>query len=353
MNIQRIICSVLAWTSATLVTGLAEPLFEGTSFLTPLNRICSTIDITSDPAGNAVIALVDRPTHDSSSFRNHVVNKVSPSGQVLWSYRLLPHIKGLATDKDGSVYAAGVRLGVVADPIASNYFQNVGITPHGDGTGYVAKLSSDGVLQWVRQFGGTAPANTLADVVLFDSEGQYYVAGQYRAGTVIGGRELPAPSSNWGVYVAKFAADGQALWVRTGSGSSPELNLVNRVIRSAGFNLDRHGNLNLRFHRLAPYPDNSSITGTGPYFARFAPDGRLLLSFATPEEGPGTSDLDGDFFTAGYGTENGRQGAEIYQEPGILSVRKYAATGELVWTREVESPEFAAFSLRQLRTARS
>jgi outer membrane protein assembly factor BamB len=307
----------------------SQPELQWAELVTPVQSASTVSDLISDGDGNAVMVVFEGRVDvgGGPSLQHRRVVKIAPDGKVLWrSTTKLPHIRSLAADQSGNIYVAGTRLGIGADPIPSDYFARAGITTEGSGTAYVAKLSPEGTLLFVREFGGTGTTNAIANAVVVAPDGTYYVSGHYRLVTNMGG-ELPVVSSGWDIFLARFAPNGEAQWVRTGSGNSQDLNIMTQPVRSEGFKLDQDGNINVRVNEWASYFQGAGITGLSPYFARFSPDGSLLSLVPTPEGGGpaarGTFDAEGNSFTI-----------SMIGEGDSVRVRKFDPAGGLLWTKE-------------------
>jgi hypothetical protein len=127
------------------------------------------------------------------------ISKYDPAGNRLWSALFgssdVDEGFGIACDASNNVYVTGyVQESVEGNPFA------------GTGDAVLAKYNSNGVRQWLRQW-GTSHADT-PHAVKVDASGNVYVAG-YTTGdlyaTKVGGRDL---------FIAKFDSAGTPLWGR-------------------------------------------------------------------------------------------------------------------------------------------
>ncbi len=213
---------------AAPVVHAQSPTFEWANLLTSAPAPHQSVDAASDPAGNLIIAyrVYDETAtsqENSTTYFDNVVAKLDPNGNVLWSLAVLPNIHKIVTDTSGSVYVAGslLRGHPFAPLIPDDYFTTRGIATEGGGTAYLAKISSSGVLAWVRRDGGSAVVD--ANAVALGTDGGYYVAGIYTKGAArIGATLLPAPATAnaQNVFVAKYAPEGSVQWVRVGETQS-------------------------------------------------------------------------------------------------------------------------------------
>ena len=285
--------------------------------------------IAVDREGNVLLTYSQMPrgTDYALLYASNVVAKVNLNGEVLWRYQKLPHTKAVTTDMDGAVYVAGTRIAPPIAALPSNYFQRAQIPTEGAGSGYVAKLSPDGAVEWVRLLGNTG--KVLATAICVDDQKNYYVAGQYQESPVIGEPLPPVPAgNNWNVFLAKFAPDGRVLWVRAGLGSAPG-NLIFVVVTSSALSINSDKTISI-CARSGPFfggPPSAEVTGE---FARFDAEGHLLMNTSIDNRFElGVSGADGSFFSAALE----RPPSEL-QLPATLRLQKLNSDGGLLWTRE-------------------
>ena len=131
------------------------------------------------------------------------VRKVDHDGEVLWTQRIgttrYDDSQGVAADADGA-YIAGLTCGVFPGQVAA-----------GGCDAYAAKLSPDGALLWVTQFGTPA----------FDYPDQYGAIAVHQSGVYVTGKTEgtfpdgtpPGGASN--TFLARLDREtGTLLWVR-------------------------------------------------------------------------------------------------------------------------------------------
>jgi hypothetical protein len=106
-------------------------------------------------------------------------------------------------DSSGSIYVAGSTMG------------NLDGINAGDYDGFLSKFTSDGSMEWTKQF-GTERSDTVASVGI-DDDGFIYVAGGTE-GDLDGNENI----GNTDVYLSKFRPDGLRLWTRQYGGSGWE-----------------------------------------------------------------------------------------------------------------------------------
>ncbi len=98
--------------------------------------------------------------------------------------------------------------------------------------GLFAELSTD----WFGAFGGAASEEATASC--FDSDGNFYIAGNFTGTFTIGSQTLSSETHTV-LFVAKFSPTGQFLWVRQsmGSGATPGIASLKSISTDASGNL--------------------------------------------------------------------------------------------------------------------
>jgi len=150
-----------------------------------------------------------------------VLAKYSPTGAHLWSKRFgstgneMP--VGTALDASGNIFVTGSFSGT-AD------FGGGPMTSAGVNDIFLAKYSSTGQFQWVKQFGGAG--DDQATAIAIDRSGNVVLAGAFSSkcdqtnfvtygGISFGGSTFCSGTGGLNLFVAKFSgADGSHLWSR-------------------------------------------------------------------------------------------------------------------------------------------
>lgn len=149
-----------------------------------------------------------------------ILIKRAPDGRVVWTY-MPPGGVGGGSFRALAVNASGEIL------LAGNFTGNLDfgcgpLTSAGRWDIFLAKLSSSGVCQWSKRFGGPAASPTSEDcasgIALDTNDNSILLTGCYDSGIDFGGGPLPSysPSS---MFLAKFASNGDHLWSRHVSGT--------------------------------------------------------------------------------------------------------------------------------------
>ncbi len=159
--------------------------------------------VSADADGNVFVAGFTRGSLEggrNGSDADAWVAKFSAAGAPLWSRQLGSSVgyderaSGVSADADGNVIVAGHSFGALEG-------DNLG-----SADAFVAKLSANGDLLWIRQHGATG--HDAAEAVSADGSGNVYVSGQM-GGVLPGGPSVVLPGNP---YVAKYSPAGDLLW---------------------------------------------------------------------------------------------------------------------------------------------
>lgn len=320
MGWLRVVATVLLLASASTLTLQARSaFFKSAKLLSGFERELVITAAAIDPAENIVISFMDNDQVDPLPGRSNLVMKVDARGDLLWSHRLLPGVRGVACAPDGTIYVAGGLIYGQQRGLAvpADYFTRMGIPNEGKGSAYIAKLSPDGAIQSVRLIGTSL--KILASGVVVTANGEYYVCGTYTPGPAqFGEQVLPAPSPTTArnLFLVKYAANGEQLWVRAFTGPQP-FAVVNNMI------LDPSGNLLFNGGGSGYSLYGGSLTGlSGSWLVRFSPDGEVLGSTSDISDYRLAYDGQGNLFGLGFsGT-------------GVAMLSKQNPAGDLLWSQK-------------------
>lgn len=161
----------------------------------------TVIGIASDAAGNVYFSTQAWGIVNNNKTVVSVVAKYDSDGRQVWVRQFSSadgndSIPGFAADADGNTYIAG---------FTSSYFP--GTNNAGISDAFVAKMDTDGTMQWVRQMGSgdTDWANSVA----VGADGGIYIAGTTN-GTLAGNTSAGLNDA----FVAKYDADGVFQWAK-------------------------------------------------------------------------------------------------------------------------------------------
>ncbi len=113
--------------------------------------------------------------------------------------------RGVAADSQGNIYVAGKFSGTAT---FSN--TNSPVVSFGDSDAFLAKYNNHGLLQWVKQFGGTGFDE--ANAVAVDTNGFVYVAGRHGGPGVFGSFTLTNAGFATGFTLKFDPATTNVLW---------------------------------------------------------------------------------------------------------------------------------------------
>ncbi|MEO8180066.1 MAG: SBBP repeat-containing protein [Deltaproteobacteria bacterium] len=295
----------------------------------------SSSRVAADPAGNAFVtgytlAEIDGSPHSSS---DAFVAKYSPAGDLLWTRQLgttgSDASASVSLDDAGNIYLAGDTSGALDGPA------------RGFGDGFVAKYSSAGELEWLRQIGTSEPDAALS--VSAGTDGDVFVAG-FTRGSLEGSRS-DVDADAW---LMKYSSAGELLWTHQLGSRRGDDELA------ADVSADTAGNVRLAGHSFGPL-EGDSRGSADVFVAKLAANGELL--WLRQRGGAGydaaeavNADGDGNVYVSGQmgGVLAGGPGVVI---PGNPYVAKFSPTGELLW--ELELSEAAAGSASRITVDRA
>ena len=172
---------------------------------------------------------------------------------------------GISSDRMGNVYVAGGFVGQT-DFGGTNVLQSAGATD-----AFLAKYSSAGDLQWVVRGGGPG-VDRFTDVDVAP-DGTVVVSGSTETNAVYSGNSFPGAGSS-DVLVAKYAADGSLVWIRTVGASAQD--------QAHAVAVDAAGDIFVTglFRGTNFYPNGTFISSAfgsrDAFISRYRPDGTVV-----------------------------------------------------------------------------
>lgn len=242
-----------------------------------------------------------------------------------------------ATDGTNAVYVAGLFTGT--NPAFTN------LTSAGGTDIFLTKYDGAGNLLWAKRAGGTSA--DAAQAIRVDKDGNILVAGYFYSSTATFGAitvtNKSSPVAGFSdLFLAKYDSEGNALWVKSASGSAND--------QATAIALDDGGNAYLTgsFHAGAVF-GNIGLTNSGStnmFVAKFDPDGNVLWARTTSgtnySQGSGVCvDAETNVYLTGFlfGSLNLGSGSitntnSIFTFGNATSfVAKYDRDGNLQWLR--------------------
>ncbi len=214
---------------------------------------------------------------------------------------------GVATDAAGNVYVVGQFQGTATFGITT-------LTSIGDYDGYLAKYNAQGVLQWLRRFGGSGA--DVARSVAVDAAGDMYLTGSFSSTVSFGAGVTATSVGATDAFVAKYSSAGTPLWVQTGGGFDSDI-CRDVVVDGAG-----------------------NVYAAGAFGGINDPDATFGASYASglTVTSAGDVTITGPFGTAPTGGTSG--GVATFETTDLISaggsdgfVARYSSAGTLQWAR--------------------
>jgi len=154
--------------------------------------------------------------------------KYSANGNLLWLKQYggpdSDEAYGIASDGTGNLYITGYFSGK-AD------FSGMNINSEGDRDFFVAKITQNGELLWVKQGGGES--EDYGTAIAADKSGNVLITGIYK-GTMNVGNSTFVSRGNKDIFLIKYGPNGEIVWSVTGGGSLSD--------ESTSMAIDKNGN---------------------------------------------------------------------------------------------------------------
>ena len=283
------------------------------------------------------------------------VAKYSPTGTLLWARQVggtdIEEVAGLALDSAGNLCLAGscgndLQLGTLRLT-----------TAYGAG-GFLARLSPQGQPLWLKQVGSTGarPHN-----MGLDAADNFYLSGQLMGPDTFGSIRLD-PGSGIDVFLAKFDAQGNAIWARQGGhvplivNGPAVLTAYHSLTVSSGGDCYLSCTLNPQSGNFGPLARPASYGGFDVVLVKYDAQGapRWLKCYGTTlDDWAGNIALDAQGhalacmrFSGGYAG-----GAAVLDTQTLSGTGLYfgallqldAATGSINWARTLSADRDAAY----------
>lgn len=132
------------------------------------------------------------------------------------------HGQDIVSDSQGNLYVTGFLSNIDSQPHDATFDGiSVPLVPE-DSTGFVAKLSNDGVWQWVKTFGGEFEQRDIAITV--DDDDNVYLTGAF-TGTQNFGPHVMTANGTSDIYVTKVDPNGNFLWAVQAGGALKDVGI--------------------------------------------------------------------------------------------------------------------------------
>lgn len=186
----------------------------------------NTVDALSlSPQGDLYVAgsftrtlLVEKEKLSAPVARDVFVARFKTTGELVWARSF----GGDGEERCAAMVVDATGHATIAGDTLSDKFNGQALTLAGDTDLYVARLSAEGALVWVKSAGGTG-ADTLADLAL-DTKGDVYFAGSLGSSTkpISFGFSSLRPKETSAV-LGKIDTQGRFVWAKGFEGSGPIL----------------------------------------------------------------------------------------------------------------------------------
>lgn len=148
-------------------------------------------------------------------FDKSFVARFTEDGEPEWLRRTASSSLSIDTDDDGNLLVCGELMATIE-------FMGDSLSSTGNEDIYVAKFSPLGDLIWVRTTG--ALLSDVANNVAVGENGNIYVGGESEAGFSFA--DTPVPNGFNHMFVLKYSAAGDELWILNGTGTPTGINKV-------------------------------------------------------------------------------------------------------------------------------
>ena len=317
--------SLASTSAAQSQDGAADALDDGVLWQTRLGSAGEPVSGASLSATDGVIFVAGAISSGTAGERDASLAALSSSdGSLLWTHQLgstEPDAANATASRGDRVLIAGQSIGSLGGPA------------QGFGDAFVASYSAAGELLWTRQLGGPEPDAALG--VRLDPSGAALVVGETRS-ALDGARD----GSDRDAFLSKLDQNGELVFTRQ-LGSSPGLDeIATSVATSAG------GDVVLAGYTFGGVQGESK--GSADVFAaRYSGAGDLLWTVQLGSDGYDAAeaiavDVGGAVYVAGQTDGSIARGGVVFGGRPLLA--KYSATGEPLWTVELEDAEMGAAS---------
>ena len=335
-----------------------------------INNRGHVINHFSDPIGNQYLLhwysdSIDVDPNESEfitgvvSGRNTILQKLTPDGDLAWSYNWpyedlgeYPiYISAIVADEEGHVYVSGsLKYDMDMDPSVSEAV----FGPTSEFTEFfLLKIDNEGQYLWCKMFAGSEGDAFLTDMVL-DESGELMILGYFSESIDLDPSDDLSALISTGIndiFIAKLDGDGSHVWSKSFGGISYD--------HSEELEIGNDGDLWLVGSYYGPVDVDPSLTdevlifhggGADTYILHLDENGNYEEHFTYSGEGYETiTDIEisesgelivlGNFDSEEIDLDPTESGVDIHfsDAPELYVVtfcQKISATGEVVWTND-------------------
>jgi len=178
--------------------------------------------IALDPAGNLYVSgsfnqaiTIGTTTLTSEKPITVFLAKLDSEGNFIWVKKAVEgslSFAGIAVDAQGTPYISGNFSHAYSDNDSTAVFGSTTLTSRGNHDIFIAKYSSAGDLNWVKQIGGTN--RDFVELSDTDSAGNLCFIGTYGESTIFEGFTLTQPGEGIPRFLAKINSNGELLFAK-------------------------------------------------------------------------------------------------------------------------------------------
>ncbi|HEY4798691.1 MAG TPA: SBBP repeat-containing protein, partial [Bacteroidia bacterium] len=201
------------------------------------------------------------------------IAKYDPDGILLWAKQ----IGGRNDD-----YSSGISTDITGNCYITGYFYIQGttnsfgstsMTEAGDADMFISKFSADGNLIWVRNGGGRGQDASFG--IATDANGNSYICG-YFTGTAVFGNFKVTSAGYSDIFVSKYDAGGNLIWIKTCGGAYQDeaYAIATDIAGNCYVTGYFTGNVNFGGTNLT----SAGFFDTDVFFLKFNPSGNLTMA---------------------------------------------------------------------------
>ncbi|MCB9317449.1 MAG: SBBP repeat-containing protein, partial [Lewinellaceae bacterium] len=235
--------------------------------------------------------------------------------------------QGIAGDAAGNIYVTGLFNGTIS-------FGSQTLTASGVEDVFIVKYDPSGDILWAASGGG--PASDIGFGIATDASGNVYVTGGFTGSATFGSQTVNASGGGTDVFIAKYDATGNVLWVVSGGGFDTDF--------GSDIAADASGNVYVtgEFQGTAGF-GSQTLTSAGDvdaFVVKYDASGNVLWARSGGagnfDTGNGiAADAAGNVYVTGAFRNNADFGSQTVSSVGDsdVFVAKYDASGNVLWAR--------------------
>ncbi|MCB0533195.1 MAG: SBBP repeat-containing protein, partial [Saprospiraceae bacterium] len=233
--------------------------------------------------------------------------------------------QGIAGDAAGNIYVTGLLNGTIS-------FGSQTLTASGVEDVFIVKYDPSGDILWAASGGG--PASDIGFGIATDASGNVYVTGGFTGSASFGSHTVNASGGGVDVFIAKYDATGNVLWVVSGGGLDTDF--------GSDIAADASGNVYVtgEFQGTAGF-GSQTLTSAGDvdaFVVKYDASGNVLWARSGGagnfDTGNGiAADAAGNVYVTGYFRGNAGFDSQTVSSVGNsdVFVAKYDASGNVLW----------------------